>query len=58
MTYHSLLGTVLMSAFILIEAAITGNGFRFSEYTGRQYGYLLGAVLFDNLGLFMVTIAY
>ena len=57
-TYHSILGTVLLGAFILIEAAITGNGFRFTEYTGRQYGYLLGAVLFDSVCLFMATIAY
>ena len=57
-TYHSLLGITLVGTYILIEAAITGNGFRFTEYSSRSYGFLLSAVLCDTLCLFMATIAF
>ena len=57
-TFHALLGFTLVGTYILIEAAITGDGFRFAEYSGRSYGILLSAVLCDSLCLFMATIAF
>ena len=57
-TYHSVVGLVLVGSYILIEAAITGNGFRFTEYTGRQYGIIIAAVLCDSLTLITHTIAF
>ena len=56
--FHSIFGLFLISIYILIEAGIKGNGFRFSGYTGRQYGILAAAVLCDSIDLIMMTVAF
>lgn len=56
--YHGLLGFILFGCFILIEAAITGDGFRFADYTGRQFGILTCCTLIDYLSLVMMTMAF
>ena len=53
-----MVGITLAGAYILIEAAITGNGFRFTEYSGRTYGILISTLLSDSLAMFSETIAF
>ena len=43
--YHSVVGLVLVGSYILIEAAITGDGLRFAAYSGSMYGLAeIGAI--------------
>lgn len=56
MVYHGLIGGILASLFILIEAAVKGGEFRF--YTLNQYLILGGAATWDTIACFSMTIAY
>ena len=55
MVYHGLIGTILASLFILIEASIRGE-FRF--YTLHQYLVLFAASFWDAVACNSMTIAY
>ena len=54
--YHSVNGFVLISIFIVLEALITGNGFRF--YTARQYFLIVVAVVIDSIVMLAGTMAF
>ena len=56
--YHSILGMTVVGIIILLEAAITGDGFRFLQYTGRQFGYLTASCVCDSIALFAFTMAF
>ena len=43
--WQSFIVAFVLGVYILIEAAITGNGFRFAAYTGNMYGLAeIGAI--------------
>ena len=46
--YHGLFGLILVSTYIMIEAGITGEGFRLLGYTARQYGILMACCLCNS----------
>lgn len=54
--WHSLNGLILISLYIVLEAIISGNGFRF--YTKRQYLIALASVAVDALAMTSSTIAF
>ena len=60
--YHGLFGLILVSIYLLIEAAFFddgfGDGFRILNYTSRQYGILVACVLCDSMELISITMAY
>ena len=56
--YHATLGLIIVGTYILIEAYLIGNGFRFNDYTGRMYLIVAGSIACDSLELFMMTIAF
>ena len=58
MFYYGFIGIIAVSAYIFIEASVTGEGFRFSEYTGRQYLIALASNMCDSFALFASTIAF
>ena len=55
MVYHGIIGGILASLFILIEAAIKGE---FRIYTPWQYLVLMGACIWDAAACNSMTIAY
>lgn len=56
--YHTIGGIVMTSTYMMIDAWVSGNGTRLTEYTGYQYGVVLGASIFDCGALLMMTTAY
>jgi drug/metabolite transporter (DMT)-like permease len=56
MVMHGLIGFILLSILICVEALITGNGFRI--YNTYEYGMLAGVSIFDCIGCYSMTIAY
>ena len=56
--YHGLIGFILFGCFILVESAVTGDGLKFADYNGRQFGILAGCTLVDSLSLVMMTMAF
>ena len=56
--YHTIGGLILTSLFIIFDGLLSEDGFRFAEYTARQYGICLAASLFDTVGLICFTTAY
>ena len=56
--YHTIGGMVMTSVYMMIDAWVSGNGTRLTEYTGYQYGVIMGACLFDTGALLFVTTAY
>ena len=56
--YHGMLGFVLFGAYITLEALVTGDGYKFADYTGKQIGILICCTLIDAHNLFMMTIAF
>lgn len=54
--WHSLNGLLLISIYIVLEAVISGNGFRF--YTGRQYLIALISTAVDAIAMSSSTIAF
>ena len=55
---NSVFGLAQFGSYIVIEAAVTGNGFKIAEYSGRQYGFLTAASLCDATCLYMATLAF
>ena len=54
--YHSILGLILAFTYILIEAWITGNGFRFPTYTNEMLMITAGASVFDAFACLLATL--
>lgn len=53
-----MLGILVIGSYIIIEAAVTGEGSTLTGYTGKEYGFLIGACLCDTACVFLATVAF
>ena len=55
--FHTINGLLLALSFIGIEALLTGNETRLTQYSVRQYLICLAASIFDSGELLFITVA-
>ena len=55
--FHTINGLLLALSFIGIEALVTGQGTRLTQYSLRQYLICLVASIFDSGELLLITVA-
>lgn len=58
MFWHGCLGLSVAALYIIVEAAVTDNGFRFTLYTTRQNLIMAIASLFDAAAIYCNLLAY